>query len=143
MAAAEGKDEKDNEGGAMDTAPDEDVKHSGPRLRSSGLSLGPDNFADAREKGKREQQEDDDEEVLRVAEVLADFEFEASNSASDDDADESYRPPQSPSAAAERTQRRSKRRKKQMEKWRRKMRSKRRRGDAAAKKKYPRRVITS
>jgi len=93
MAAAEGKDEKDDEGGAMDTAPDEDVKPSGPRLRSSGLSLGPDDFADEREKGKREQQDEDDEEVLRVAEVLADFEFEASNSGSDDDADESYRPP--------------------------------------------------
>jgi hypothetical protein len=84
-AAAEGKDEKDEEGGAMDTAPDEDVNRSGPRLRSSGLSLGPDDFAAERAKGKREQKDEDDEEALRAAEVLADFEFEASN--------ESYRPP--------------------------------------------------
>jgi len=30
-AAAEGKEEKDDEGGGMDTAEDEDVKGSGPR----------------------------------------------------------------------------------------------------------------
>ena len=45
-AAAEGTEEKDDEGGGMDTAEDEEVKRSGPRLRSSGLSLGPDDFAE-------------------------------------------------------------------------------------------------
>ena len=92
-AAAEGKEEKDDEGGGMDTADDEEAKPSGPRLRSSGLSLRPDDFAEDRKKGKGEEKEGEDDEVLQAAKALADFEFEASNSGSDDDADESYRPP--------------------------------------------------
>jgi hypothetical protein len=92
-AAAEGKEEKYDEGGGMDTTDDGDSKRSGPRLRSSSLSLGPEDFSEERKKGKREEKEDEDDEVLGVADALADFEFEASNSGSDDAADESYRPP--------------------------------------------------